>query len=202
MGLDVVSVGQTAAQVTQAIANTTTSSRLYTQMTPLAGDALTASTTAEQPFASSYTIPANSLTVGQSLHVRGAGVYTTSAILPPTQRARLKAGGVTLVDTGAVGVVIALSAARYMFDMTMIVRSIGVNGSVEAFGRLDFATTLTGVQTILAGPSGAVGDSGNPVTIDTTQPLTISLSTTFGNVASGNANSLRQLSIHSLRPPM
>lgn len=187
-------------QVDQAVATKSTSSRLWSQMTPLTGDTLAASTTAEQTYASSFTVPANSLVVGQSIIIKGSGVYTTSALLPPTQRARVRLGGQILVDAAAQSFPISLASSRYMFDVHCIVRSLGVNGTVEAFGQLVFATSITNAVTVLAGPSGVVGDAGNPVTVDTTQPLPITLSCQFGGVLGGNSNSMRQISVHTLRP--
>lgn len=194
--------GVTTQQVAQTATAVATSQRLYSQMTPLAGDTLSAGTTAEQPFASNYTIPANSLVVGQELVMRGAGVYTSSALAPPTQRARLRTGasGPVFIDSGPVGVLLSLTSARYMFSMHLLVRSLGVNGTIEAFGRLEFAQTLSAATVVLCGPSGAVTDAGNPVTVDTTQPIPLVLTTTYSYAAAGNSNSMRQISLSTLRP--
>lgn len=204
MSLSIFGPGLTTQQVAATVSGMITSSRLYTQMTVQAGDTLSASTTSEQAFASGYTIPANTLVVGQTIIVKGGGVYTTSALAPPTQRARLRAGNVgtgpVLVDAGAQSVLLSLSAARYVFEMTAIVRAVGVAGSIEAFGRLEYATSLGAAVPVLCGPSGTLGDAGNPVTVDTTQPIALTLTCTFGAVLGGNQNSLRQLVIHSLRP--
>lgn len=183
-----------------AVAGQITSSRLWTMMQVQAGDLLSATTTAEQPYASNYTIPANSLTVGQSLTFKGSGVYSTTAVLPPTQRARLRVGGQTMVDSGAISFPISLSALRYWFEIQMVVRATGVNGAIEAAGKLDFATSLSASITIVGGPNGLASESGNPVTIDTTQALLVQLTCTFGAVLGGNSNHLRQASLHSLRP--
>lgn len=192
--------GQTAAQVDQAISARTTSSRLYTQTMVMPGDTLTATTTNEQTFTSGMTIPANSLVVGQSVILKGAGTFTTTALLPPTQRARVRLGGNLMVDAAAQSFPISLSACRYRFDVQLIVRALGVNGTVEAFGELTYATSLTNAIVVLAGPSGNVGDSGNPVTVNTTIDLPLTLSCQFGAILGGNSNSLRQLAIHTLRP--
>ncbi len=194
------SSGLSAGQVTQMVATQSTSQRLYTQMVPQAGDTLSATTTAEQTYASTFTVPANSLVVGQSIIIKGSGVYTTSALVPPTQRARVRLGGQVLVDAAAQMFPVALASSRYMFDVHCIVRSLGVNGTVEAFGQLVFATSITNAITVLAGPSGVVGDAGNPVTVNTTQPLPITLTCQFGAVLAGNSNSMRQISVHTLRP--
>lgn len=201
MALDIRSIGQTATQVSDTVKAMTTSSRLYTQPVPVAGDTLTASTTAEQPFASSYTIPANSLTLNQSIRVTGWGIYTTPALSVVTQRARLKAGTATLVDSGPQLFPVSLSALRYKFTLDLMVRAIGVNGSIEAMGELVFATSITAAITVLSGPSGAASDAGNPVTTDTTQPIPLTLTCTFGAALAGNSNSLRQMAVSTLRPP-
>lgn len=201
MGLNpLATAGQTEAQVKQAISAQTTSSRLYTQTTVMPGDTLYATTTGEQQFTSGMTVPANSLAVGQSIVMKGAGTYTTTTLLPPTQRARVRLGGNLLVDAAAQMFPVALAACRYRFDIQFIVRSLGVNGSVEAFGELTYATSLTNAIVVLAGPSGTAGDAGNPVAVNTTVDLPLTLSCQFGAVLAGNQNSLRQLAVHTLRP--
>lgn len=199
-GLNLVPVGQSAQQVAQQVAGMTTSSRLWTMPSVQAGDTLVATTTSEQFYASGYVIPANSLTVGQSLTFKGSGIYTTTALLPPTQRARLRLGGQTMVDSGALSFPVSLSALRYWFEIQMVVRAVGASGAIESVGRLDFATSLSAALTVVGGPNGLASESGNPVTVDTTQPLPVQLSCTFGAVLAGNQNVLRQASLHSLRP--
>lgn len=194
----VTAAAQAAAD--QAVLTKATSSRLYTQMTPMPGDTLAATTTAEQAYASSLTLPANSLTVGQEIHVKGAGIYSTNTLSLCTQRARLRFGGVVMIDSGPLNFPLAISSNRYMIDLRLIVRAVGTSGSVEAFGKLDFATSLTSAITLLGGPSATVGEMGNPVTVNTTQPMTLALSCQFGIVLTGNSNALRQLSVHTLRP--
>lgn len=195
--------GQTAQQVADAIGQKSSSSRLFTQMMVAPGDLLTATTAAEQMYATSYTIPANSLIVGQELHVKGAGLYTTQALAAPSQRARLRLGGQTMVDSGPQNVLLSLTAARYVFDIRLLVRAVGQAGQIEAFGLLHFATSLATTVPVLGGPSGTFGDAGNPVTVDTTQDMPLQLSCTFGfasTPASANTNQMRQLSVHTLKP--
>lgn len=191
--------GQTATQVQQAIAGQVTSQRLYTQPAVQTGDTLTATTTTEQPFASGMTVPANSLVVGQSITVKGTGVYTTSTLTPPTQRARLRVNNILMVDTGPLTFPVSLTAYRYWFELQFIVRATGTTGAVEASGKLDFAN-LTGVTTVIAGPNGSGGDTGNPITINTTVDMPVALSVQFGAVLTGNSSSLRQLTMSSLKP--
>lgn len=204
MPLRVTPSGQTAAQVAAiadtAVSTKVTSARLYTQTTVMPGDTVSATTTAEQTFTSGMTIPAGSLAVGQSVILKGAGTYTTTAVLPPSQRARFRLGGALLVDAAAQMFPVSLAACRYRFEIQFIVRSLGTSGTVEAFGELTFATSLTTAIVVLCGPSGTAGDAGNPVTVNTTVDMPLALSCQFGSVLGGNSNSLRQLSIHTLKP--
>lgn len=189
-----------AAQVPPLIPKAT-AMRMFSQNSVQSGDTLTATTAAEQTYASQYTIPANSLVVGQVIHVHGNGVYTTPTVNLVSQRARLRLGGATLVDSAAQLFPISLASCRYEFYMHFIVRSLGAAGTVEASGRLIFATSLTSAITILCGPSGTTaGDTGNPVTIDTTKDNLLTLSCQFGAAQSGNSNSLRELSAHTMKP--
>lgn len=201
MGLDLragVSPGQIAKQVSQA----TTAMRLYTQSAVHTGDTLTATTTAEQFYASpSYSIPANTLMVGQSLHIKGSGVYTSSPILAPTQTARLWLGTAKMIDSGPLTFPVNLTTCRYTFDITMIVRATGTSGAIESYGQLTFATSLITAIPVIGGPSGTASDTGNPVAVNTTVDLPVRLSCQFGSATAGNANSMRQIVINSFKPP-
>lgn len=179
-----------------------TSRRQWSQMSVQPGDITTAANgTAEQPFASRGQIPAP-LVVGQALRLHGGGIFTTSTLLTPTQRARVRwgVGGPVVMDTGNLAPLIGASAGRYLFDVTLIVRSIGTNGSVEAFGRIEYANALFATSTAIVGPSGALSDTGNPVTVNTTVPVDLPLSVTYSSAQSGNTNQLRWSVLHDLRP--
>lgn len=191
---------QVDAKVDAALLSKASSSRLYTQVAVMPGDTLTASTTAEQTFQSGMVVPGNTAVVGQAFIMKGAGTYTTNAVLPPTQRARARLGGSLLVDAAAQMFPVSLASCRYRFEIQFIVRSLGTSGTVEAFGELTFATSLTTAIVVLCGPSGVAGDAGNPVTVNTTVDMPLTLSCQFGAVLAGNANSLRQLSVHTLKP--
>ncbi len=178
-----------------------TSRRIWSQMSVQPGDIATATTTAEQTFTSRGQAP-GPLVVGEVLRLHGTGIFTTSALAPPTQRARVRwgNGGPVLVDTGDLGLILGATAGRYWFDIQIIVRSIGTTGTVEAVGRIEFSNALFTTSTALVGPSGQYSDTGNPVTVDTTQPMDLPFSVRFGGIATGNSNSLRTSVLHDLRP--
>ncbi len=189
-----------AAQVA-AMMPPATSRRIWSQASVQAGDFVTATTTAEQTFASRGQAP-GPLVVGEVLRLHGTGIFTTSTLVAPTQRARIRwgVGGPVLVDTGDLGMILGASAGRYWFDCQFVVRSIGTTGSVEAFGRIEFSNALFSTTAALVGPSGQYSDTGNPVTVDTTQPMDLPFSVRFGSVTPNNSNSLRTSVLHDLRP--
>lgn len=76
-------------------------------------------------------------------------------------------------------------------------------GTVECSGRIEFqsaAILLGGTSTALIGPSGQYTDSGNPVTVDTTQVVDLPLSITYSAAQAGNTNTLRWSVLHDLKP--
>lgn len=174
----------------------------YSNSTAKAGDLISAATvgTTDTAYASSLIVPANTMAVGQVWRMRGAGRFTASALTPPSQRARIWVGSTAVIDTGAQALLIGASNARFWFDITMIVRAIGASGSLECYGKLDFATGLTGTLTGIFGPSGTASETTNPVAIDTTVSQKLAASVQFSANTAGNSSELRQLVI-DMAPP-
>lgn len=191
------------AQVPALLLAKATSRRVWSQMSVQTGDTVNAATTNEQPFTSRGQIP-GPLVVGEVLRLHGGGTFTTSSLLTPTQRARIRwgVGGPVLMDTGNLAPLIGAAAGRYLFDVSLIVRSIGTSGTVEAYGSIKYANALFGTTEALCGPSGVFSDAGNPVTVDTTQLLDLPLSVTFSatTATTTNTNTLRWSVLHDLKP--
>lgn len=168
----------------------------YTQKTLKAGDTVQASAgTTEQYFASQYSIPANSLAVGDTINIQGGGVFSTTS-LGPNQRPRVRLGGVAVVDAGSLMLVLGQSNLRWRFNVILTVRSIGATGTVESTGNLFFNNATNGASAVYtAGPDPTAGALGNPVTVNTTNALTLALSTQFSAAMTGNSTSLRQLTV-------
>ena len=199
-----LSQGQVDARIAAAVPPLippATSRRVWSQQAVQPGDNLTNTSTLEQTFASRATIPAP-LVMGETLRLHGGGVFTTSTLLTPTQRARIRwgVGGPVIMDTSTLGLLVGAASGRYIFDVNLIVRSLGTAGTVESSGSIKFANAAFGTTEALCGPSGQYSEIGNPVTVDTTQPVDLALSVTFSSTQTGNANTLRWSVLHDLRP--
>src|SRR5690606_32108197 len=83
----------------------------YANTSVPAGNTVT-DTTAETAFESEYEIPAEQLQAGSVIRIRAAGVYSTDAVAP-TLRIRVRLGGDTILDSGAVTATAALTDAGW-----------------------------------------------------------------------------------------
>lgn len=127
----------------------------------------TAETSAIAAGTGSATIKANSLAVGNTIKIRGGGVYGTKAITPGTCTVRVKLGGSTVASCTVAALVGSISALSFNFNCMVAVRAIGASGSVIPIGGLDFAVTTSSRL------FGDLTNSGTATTVDTTADLAL-----------------------------
>lgn len=156
-----------------------------------------ASTAAESAFDIFPTIPANTLKVGTVIDYQCYGVYST-ALLAPSIRGRARwggLGGAVLLDTGAMGSLVGSQAnIGWLSYGRFEVRSIGVNGSIEAQGFTSWALGLLGTQGVHLINSGVI--TGLDTTID--QPLVMSVQ--FNTSSANNSAQIRSLTYDVWQP--
>lgn len=102
-----------------------------------------ANSTAELAFNRSYTVPADTLAVGQAIRLRMWGKFSSTATAT-TLTVRVRWGGLTGVVLLLVGpnTVAASAASRvWMIEGDMVVVSIGAAGTIEAHGQMHLFTT-------------------------------------------------------------
>lgn len=166
-------------------------SATYSANTTVPGGNTVAGSAAETTFASKYTLPANSLAVGQVLRITAFGVYGTDGALAGTLTLKLKAGSTALASTGALVNVVGLTNRGWIMRALCVVTAIGASGSMEAQGDASFSTALT---TALAGNLANTGT----ISIDTTASIDVGVSAQFSISDSDNAASLRLLLVEKL----
>lgn len=120
----------------------TGSGLVYSNTTIPAGNTV-GNTTSETAFDSTYTLPANTATAGMCIRIEMEGTYSTDALLAPTIRGRLKFGGTTMVDTGALTCVVGVSNGAWKAVVTLNVFTAGASGVIEASGQAEFSTAAT-----------------------------------------------------------
>lgn len=114
----------------------------------VAASASIASTTAETAFDKSFTLPANSLRVGDVLRIRIQTIAPTTNSTD-TLTVKLYIGSLMIVTTGAVDVA---NGDIGFIDAIVTVRTIGASGTVEGAGEVGLGVpgTVTGKPFLLA----------------------------------------------------
>lgn len=160
------------------------SSLAYSNTTVPAGNTVNNST-AETAFASSFTFPANTLKVGNSIHLKLWGVYGTTAVAP-TIRGKIKLGSTIMLDTTAITCVINLTNQGWSAEADFIVTAIGASGTIEAQGYAEFATALTTSLSVNVPNTAAI-------TIDTTASQALTVTVQWGTADTANTITLREM---------
>lgn len=163
-------------------------SQLLFSNTTVPGGNTIANTNVETAFTSSYTIPANSLVVGDVLDIWMRGVYST-AVVPPTGRAKLKIGSTVIADTGTISALATVTNAPWWAHIQVVVQSLGATGAFECQADVEFGTTATAALTV-----------GIPNTatfsIDTTSSEAITSTFTWGTASASNTITLREMVVY------
>ena len=133
-----------------------------------------ANTTTETAFASTFTIPANSLAVGDVIRVRIAGRYSTD-VIAPLIRGKVKIGTAVVSDSGSVTSVAGATNAGWHANAEYIVTAIGAGGTLECHSDLSFATAAAAALSI--------EDSRGSVSLDTTADRAMTVRSAGANLA-------------------
>lgn len=141
----------------------------------------TSETTITSTGGGSLTLPANFLTVGKTLKLKGYGFHSTSGT--PTLRVKLKMGSTVLLDTG-VQTSTAASNDGIMFEALITCRTTGETGTVFAQGFYAEKLTNGGAINHFAWINTAA------TTIDTTTTQAISVTMQWGTASASNTISL------------
>lgn len=149
---------------------TTGSHTLYEQVA--AGTALTNSTV--ETALSSYTIPANTLQVGDQITVKGEGIATATNSTD-TLKVKLYIGSTAIFDSGALDVA---DNDIYEFEATIIIRTIGASGTLVAEGTVTIGTP--GTSTVKAFKLASTA-------VDTTATQALTLKGTWSVANAGNS---------------
>jgi hypothetical protein len=151
----------------------------------IAASAVISNTIAETAFDKSYSIPANSLKAGESLHIRAWGACP-STNSTDTLNVKLRIGGTQIVATGAVDVA---NNDIFLIDVVVTFRAVGSSGTLVAAGSvaLGASGTVTAKAAALSSTS-----------LNTTQNQTIDVTATWSVANAGNQVRLDGLHIEKL----
>lgn len=158
-----------------------------------AASEIVANTTTETAFASLYTIPANTLEVGDLIRVVAYGVYST-AVLAPTIRGRLYLDDgtpVAMLDTGALTVVAGATNKGWRAEGSLVCTD--APPKIDAQGIASFATAAT------AALSAHIANTGVITAPDFGNAMDIYLTITWGAASASNTIQLLQLNIEILK---
>lgn len=151
-----------------------TAAGLFSQTASVTVGNTTSETTILGAGAGSLTLQANYLTVGRTVKVFVQGVH--SATGGPTARVRVKLGGTTLLDTGAVTSTNQTDGS-FAVEATITCRSTGVTGTVFAQGFYLEGDAVTSPFSLAA---------TGTATINTTTTNAIDVTYEWGTMAVGN----------------
>ncbi len=172
--------------------NSGASALAYANTTVPAGNTV-ANTATETVYASSYTIPANSLVAGSVIRLTLYGVYST-ALVAPSIRVKIKFGSTIMLDTGVISPLVAGDTnVGWSATATFIIDSIGASGAIESQGVMLFQTSTTASATTNVENTAAI-------TVDTTTAQAITATIQWGTASASNTSTLREMVIELLPP--
>lgn len=190
-GYGQVAVGNASCGYTlTATSSLKISPKKFVNITVPSGNTI-ANTTTETAFASTYTIPANTLEVGDIIRIKLWGVYSNT-LTPPTVIGKVKIGSTVFATTGTITGGAAASNAGWSGEESIVVQSIGSSGVVDAQAFLEFATAATAALTINV-------PNASTLTLDTTADQAITVTVQWGTASASNTITLRQMIVEILK---
>ena len=145
-------------------------------------------TTTETDFNTTYSLPANALTVGKCVRIRCTGKF---AQLSGTLTLKFYIGANVHLTTNALTLTPS-STEFWHYEGTFIVRSVGAGGTLLGQG-----ISIMGTNRSQIAHSDASG-SGSATTIDTTASATVKCSAQFGTANAANSITLQNITIEVL----
>lgn len=148
------------------------------------GTSTVTNTTTETAFSQSYTIPANTLTVGKTVRLTARGVYSTNTSAQ-TFTLNAKLGSTLIASTGANNLSASMSNRGWAVILDITCLSTGVSGTIEAQGQMYTSSSAIGTQ---------LADMENtaPITIDTTSSQVLQLFVVWNAASAANTITCRQ----------
>lgn len=144
-------------------------------------------------FASSYTIPANDLAVGDVVEIELRGEYSIAIATTPTLQIDIRLGGVFIANTGAVTTILAtINQSGWVFRARAVMSAVGATGFANAGGDVMFSSTVAASIAFAVTPIPTAG-------IDTTAALAIDAQVTWGAAAGGNTITLHTMTVKRYR---
>lgn len=166
------------------------SSLVYEDGTVPGGNTV-ASTAAETAFTSSYTVGANTLSVGSVIRIKLFGVYST-ALVAPTLAIKVKVGGTLVLTTGTISTLVGSDTnVGWTLEGALVVTAIGASGTLECQGLAELDTAATTGLLVNMTNTAAVGS------IDTTVGEAITVTATWGTSSASNTITLRQMLVNT-----
>lgn len=123
---------------------------------------------------------ANSLEVGQTIGISMGGVISTAGVAT-TIDFIVRLGATEIVSTQAVPPPTSITNVGWTLDSLLTIQATGASGTIVGTGN---AICGTGTQA----PRGLTNSStpASPITIDTTNPLTLDVTVTWGTASASN----------------
>jgi hypothetical protein len=153
-------------------------------------DSVVANTTQERTIvaagAGSMTLVANYLEPGTSLRILARGTWANVAV--PNRQWRIKLGSTVILDTGSNTMPKDVVAEPFALEAVIVCRTTGKTGTVVGAGSVASVSVHRdfGPQTSFA--------------VDTTKPLTLDVTVTWGAAAAGNTVTCTHLLVWAEQP--
>lgn len=129
------------------------------------------------------TIANDSMEIGDSISVRGGGIFTT-ALVPGNLTVRVKMGS-TVIGSGVISALLTSAVNNaFAFSLDIVYRTLGASGTVMVDGHLNYAASGATSRLWLD-----INNTGSTMTIDTTSPQTFDISVQWASTGLG-ANSI------------
>ena len=148
------------------------------------------STTETTLLASAYTLQANYLTAGKTIRFRAYGTMGNTGT--PTLRLRVKLGGATVCDTGAVTMSTITGAMAFELEGEIVIRTAGGTGTAIGF--------VTGLYQTANGtaPLAIKAPTSTATTIDTTANSSFDITAQWSASSASNAIIITGLTVESM----
>lgn len=127
---------------------------------------ITNTVTETTAFTDPISIPANFLEPKTNIRINGGGLYSVPLLTIGNLTIKTKIGGQTIASSVISTLVGAVTDGGFDFECVLVVRSVGVSGSIISLKGINFSTTA-------GGRLFADLVSTSPITVDTTQSLAV-----------------------------
>lgn len=166
------------------------SALVYQDGTVPVGNTIANQSGSDVAFTSTYTLIANTLTVGTVIRINLKGIYGTN-IVAPNITGKIKFGATTMLTTGAITSIAGVTNGGWTGYAEFIVTTIGAAGTVESQGFLEFSTAATTALTVNLSNTAAVA-------LDTTIDNIITVTVNWSTSNAANTISLRTITVDKL----